>query len=127
MLNNYFNINLPYGISKNDKDEWMSFNRTFLPIGFNSNDLNFSPGENYLKDVIYTKYIGLTEEVLKELAYNEYSIQRDNTGLIVEILFYNDDPDIMNRIDRTEFFNKYFEKINKLSNLKKQLICKKDV
>ncbi|MCX6232143.1 MAG: hypothetical protein NTZ33_11430 [Bacteroidetes bacterium] len=119
MLNNYFNINLPYGISRNDKGKWMSFNRAYLPVGFNSNDLNLSPGENYLKDAVYTKYVGLTEEALKELACNEFAIQRDNSGLIVEILFYEGDPNLMSQIDRAEFFNKYFEKINKLSKLKK--------
>lgn len=30
MLNNFFRINLPYGIAKNDNDEWMTFNCEYM-------------------------------------------------------------------------------------------------
>lgn len=37
MLENFFRINLPYGMIRNDKNEWMCFNREYMPLGYVSN------------------------------------------------------------------------------------------
>lgn len=41
MLNDFFRINLPYGIAQNNKGEWMAFNREYRPIGFNELSLKW--------------------------------------------------------------------------------------
>jgi len=35
MLGNFFRINMPYGIIRNENGEWMAFNREYMPLGFN--------------------------------------------------------------------------------------------
>jgi hypothetical protein len=35
MLTDFFRINLPYGMQKNEKGEWMFFNREYVPLGWN--------------------------------------------------------------------------------------------
>ncbi len=38
MLSDFFRINLPYGISRTDDNEWFAFNREYLPLGWNDSD-----------------------------------------------------------------------------------------
>jgi hypothetical protein len=37
-LTDFFRINLPYGLKRNDNDEWFCFNREYVPLGWNSKD-----------------------------------------------------------------------------------------
>ena len=39
MINDFLRINLPYGIKKNENNEWAAFNREYLPLDFN--DIRF--------------------------------------------------------------------------------------
>lgn len=91
MLTNFFRINLPYGIARNDNDEWMAFNREYMPLGFNNIDFKEHVGVSYDDKPIYAKYAGLTEKLLLELAFDEEKgIIKDSNGKIKTIFFYND-------------------------------------
>jgi hypothetical protein len=35
MLNNFFRINLPYGIKRGPHNSWAAFNREYMPLGWN--------------------------------------------------------------------------------------------
>lgn len=95
-LNNFFSINLPYGLAINNKGKWTVFNREYMPLGFN--DMNFKtqffPKYNYNELPIYTEYIGLTDAILMKLADNEESkVKRNSEGKITMAFLYNDAND----------------------------------
>jgi hypothetical protein len=109
-LNDFFRINMPYGIKANENKAWTAFNREYLPLGF-----------NYVVDLqspnfIYTKYKGITEKVLSQIAWHaENGIKRDVFGDINMVFFYNDGT---NPQSHPQYWNEYFEKIKKLSTFK---------
>lgn len=117
-LSNFFRINMPYGIEKigkNDwlKDNWFVFNRERMPLGWNSADRTLF--QLYKANLpIYTAYMGLTQKKLLELAYHkERGVFRDPAGKINQILLYDD------RVDRRSggMWTSYFEKIKMLGLL----------
>lgn len=118
MLSDFFRINLPYGIAKNSKGEWMAFNREYMPIGFNNQDSKGDPGTSYADLSIYTKYKGITEKLLTEISDNESDIHRDENGNIIKLFLYNDGTNPMNQSkDKNELWDIYFDKLKKLSKL----------
>lgn len=121
MLNNFFRINLPYGIAKNDNDEWMTFNREYMPIGYNDINYKGHVGHNYNDVPIYTKYKKLTEKVLIEIAHSPDGVQRNDKGEITKVFFYNDASNPVNQSkDKEELWNQYFDKLRKLSKFERQ-------
>lgn len=121
MLNDFFRINMPYGVAKNENNEWVAFNREYLPLGFNDTNLKKRPGEDYQGYPIYTKYKGLTEKLLIKLAWGEKGIIRNEKGEIKTIFFYNDGTNPQNQSkDKVYLWEAYFEKIKTISKLKKQ-------
>lgn len=36
MLDNFFRINLPHGLKRQDRNKWIVFNREYAPLGWNS-------------------------------------------------------------------------------------------
>lgn len=119
MLSDFFRINLPYGIAKNSIGEWMAFNREYLPLGYKDMDLKRDPGTSYSDLPIYTKFNGITDKLLFELAQDESSIQRDENGAIIKVFLYNDGTNPRNQSrDEKELWDTYFEKLKKLSKLK---------
>ncbi|EHO11888.1 hypothetical protein SAMN04488018_11348 [Myroides marinus] len=120
MLNNFFRINLPYGIMKNEKNQWIAFNREYQPLGINQSDFN-SLNEDLIKQLpLYTEYKRLTENKLISLAYGENGIQRDDKGEIYRIYFYNDELNPTGKNASKELWNKYFSIIEEVSKLEKQ-------
>jgi len=117
MLNNFFKINLPYGISKNDKDEWITFNREYQPLGVNEYDFNSLNGDLLNKIPLHTKYKGLTEKKLISLAYSENGIHRNEKGEIWRIYFYNDKLNPTAKNAQKLLWDNYFEKIKEISKL----------
>lgn len=89
----FFRINMPYGISKNENGEWMAFNREYLPLGYSC-----QPNEGYYHVLepkhiglpVYRKFYGLTDSFLLKLAATEKSIRRGEDGKICVVWFYND-------------------------------------
>lgn len=123
MLNNFFRINLPYGIAKNENDEWMVFNREYMPLGFNDQNFKEHVGISYQDKPIYTKFIGLTEKVLIEVAFDPIKgIIRDENGKIKTVFFYNDgsNPTNQGKSSEEKSWNEYFKKLRRLSKLKRK-------
>ena len=123
MLNNFFRINLPYGIAKNENEEWMAFNREYMPLGFNNQEYKEHVGSSYTDKPIYTKFIGLTEKLLLEVAFHpEKGVIRDEKGKIKTIFLYNDgsNPTNMVKSEEENAWNSYFNRLRKLSKLKRK-------
>lgn len=119
MLNDFFRINLPYGIAKNENGEWMAFNREYMPLGYNNHAFKGNPGESFLDIPIYTKYKRVTEKLLTELAHSENGIQRNEKKEIVKVFLYNDRTNPQNQsTEKKSLWDDYFEKVKKLSKLK---------
>lgn len=92
MLSNFFRINMPYGIAKNQNGEWMAFNREYLPLGFTDLKLKGSPGVDYGDLSVYTCYNNVNESILEKLTLlsEGCTVQKDANGNIDRIYFYND-------------------------------------
>lgn len=119
MLNNFFRINFPYGIAKNQNDEWMAFNREYMPLGFNDVSHKQHVGYSYDNIPIYTKYKRLTENFLVDLASSEKYLSKNDKGEIVKVFLYDD---ATNPVSHSEdyLWDNYFKKIKKLSKLEKK-------
>lgn len=103
---------MPYGMEKNDKGEWFTFNREYKPLGWNT--FNHIDYENF---PVHVKYSGLTEAKILKLVGKDYdSIHRDDkTGEIVRFYLYDD---VSNPTESLKLWDFYFEKIKALSSLK---------
>nr|WP_319265223.1 hypothetical protein [uncultured Draconibacterium sp.] len=120
MLSDFFRINLPYGIAKNRNNEWMAFNREYLPLGFNNENYREAPGENYTNLPVYTKYKQVPEHLLLELADEKHAVQRDKNGEIIRLYLYNDGTNPVNQFERRDdLWKNYFHKLERLSELKR--------
>lgn len=120
MVTDFFRINLPYGIARNDKNEWMAFNREYMPLGYNDTSFKGAPGYDFQDKPIYTAYKNLTEKLLLELANKPTSIDRDENNKIKRVYFYDDGTNPVNSMkDKPELWQRYFEKLKKLSQLQR--------
>ncbi|OAV72490.1 hypothetical protein Barb6_01076 [Bacteroidales bacterium Barb6] len=109
----FFRINLPYGMQRNEKGQWIIFNRRYKPLGYNQNVWS----ENYFADLpIHTAYKGLTEKVLLSIAAKDgKAIKRDEKGQICSVWLYNDATNPMN--DSSQW-KTYWSKLEILAKLK---------
>ena len=106
-LNNFFSINMPYGMMNNDRGEWAVFNREYMPLGINVHD--FKRQEEFA----YVKYPKLTTAVLEKLGYSdEYGVNKEGEGR--KIFFYNDSN---NPTLNSKNWDLYFKKLKILSNI----------
>lgn len=112
-LSDFFRINLPYGIKKNDSGEWMAFNREYLPLGCNDTGKGIdSKGEESANEMsLYTKYKGLTEAAITKIC-SPSLIQRDEKGEIFRAFFYND---ATNPQSNPGHWDNYFKQIKDFS------------
>ncbi|AQX90691.1 hypothetical protein [Elizabethkingia anophelis] len=122
MLNNFFHINLPYGIARNTNGEWIAFNREYMPLGFNDYNFKGEVEEDYSDKPIYTKYKGITEKFLNEIAFDqERGIIRDDQNSIKRVFLY--DGSVNPSLTKSEIhWDSYFEKIKKLSKLQIEML-----
>ncbi len=109
-LGDFFRINMPYGMQKNENGEWFVYNREYKPLGWNTyEDVN---PKGY---PVFTKYKGLTEAKLIKLACPmEDTFRRDESSVINQIWFYSDGTNPKNN---PKYWESYFEKIKLLSSL----------
>jgi hypothetical protein len=119
MINDFFRINLPYGIGCNKNGEWMAFNREYMPLGYNDISLKRGghPRDSFNELPIYTKYRKFTDKFLLSLADDEKSITRDADGKIVTVYLYSDKTVPVTLKNDINLWNRYFDKIRKLSEL----------
>jgi len=118
MLNNFFRINLPYGIAKSEDGEWMAFNREYMPLGFNDLSFKEHPGYSYKDIPIYTKYKRLTDNFLVDLVGSEKLLGRNESGEIMKVFFYDDSTNPVSN-SKDQLWESYFKKIQKLSKMEK--------
>ena len=116
MLSNFFRINLPYGMRRNEKNEWYCFNREYKPLGFNQAHMHYQ----FVDYPIFTLYRGITEQKLLEIAGDETRISRDDKGIIQALWFYDDSSNPTNRSgpDSGKLWADYFNRIHQVSLLK---------
>lgn len=94
-----------------------------MPLGFNDQNFKEHVGISYQDKPIYTKFIGLTEKVLIEVAFDPIKgIIRDENGEIKTVFFYNDgsNPTNQDKSSEEKSWNEYFKKLRRLSKLKRK-------
>lgn len=118
-LSNFFNINLPYGIRRNSNNEWMAFNREYMPLGWNTTDykMNIHNDEHYTDNPVYSTYKAITDKKLLDIAGSGDSVRYDENNKINVIYLYDDKT---NPSYSPEYWKLYFDKIKKLSVLIKK-------
>lgn len=124
-LTDFFRINLPYGIAKNENGHWMAFNREYLPIGFTEEGAKRNFNINSLSEYpIHTFYKGMTDDFLLKLGRGgEESITRKEGGEIITVFLYNDRTNPRNQPnDKPVLWNSYFEKLKLLSGKERKQI-----
>jgi hypothetical protein len=102
-LSDFFRINLPYGIERNDKGEWTAFNREYEPLGANTKKED--------REFIYTKYVNVTEKLLHKVAEGN-SFNCNDKKELIRIWLYNDDT---NPASNPEHWKDYMKKLKLLS------------
>jgi hypothetical protein len=115
-LFNFFRINMPYGIKKNNDETWFAFNREYVPIGWNSKENAESIATNskpYESLPIHTKYKGLTDEALLKIIKNKELINFNESGQITSVHFYNDRS---NPSNKEGDWASYFDIIKAIAN-----------
>ncbi len=116
MLNNFFTINLPYGIARTESGEWMAFNREYLPLGFSDESLKALPGYSYTLLPVYCRYKNISEVELAKLAGSDSQILRNEHGEIVRVILYDSATNPANQPEDTPtLWKKYFDKLKVLS------------
>ena len=114
--NNFFEINMPYGIEKNNKGEWFAFNRLYSPIGWNksNNREHYLSDDSHIKIPIWTKYENATEIILKQLLDEISEEQYDSDGKIKKIYLYGYET---NPTSNSDCWDTYMNKLKILSKL----------
>ena len=114
-LFDFFRVNLPYGLKKNSKKEWIAFNREYMPLGWNttSKQENIYSESSYSELPVYTTYRALTDKKIASII-DEKQIRRNEDGTIHMFFLYNDS---INPVDTPAYWDLYFQKIKVLSKL----------
>ena len=111
-MTDFFRINMPYGMQRNNKGEWTFFNREYTALG------NCSRESITQDSSFYCKYTGITDNFLESIA-EQNSVERNEKGEITRIWFYNDSTTPA-RIDiNDEMWSRYTDKLKKLCKLKR--------
>lgn len=121
MLNNFFRINLPYGL-KEENGTWKCFNREYFPLGFNalSTMKKVSDTQSDIKDCILTPYKNLDEKLILFIVDNDSNrIHRNDEGRIDQFFLYQDATNPFNSTgqQRQELWDLYCEKLQYLAEL----------
>ena len=111
MLNNFFRINMPYGIRRGPEGSWSAFNRDKMPLGWNHYLHGNEPSSLYTEYPIYVKYRFRPEAFVKK--YDLY-FKRDEENNISIIFFYNDGNIPCNNSSKL-YWDRYFDIIKDLS------------
>ena len=113
-LNNFFRINLPYGIKRDHNGHWAAFNREYKPLG------NNDPFEHIgQEEFIHTNYGKLSDRFLMDLADDPTAIQMDENNIITKVFLYDDATNPSNHLkNETELWERYFNKLRLLSRQK---------
>lgn len=113
MTTDFLRMNLPYGMQKNEKGQWMFFNRQYKPLGCATTDVIAD------KDLVdfYADYPKMDDAFLTSLG--EFgSIDRNAEGEINRVWFYKDAtvPSV-GKLDEVRW-NNYIGKLKLLVSLR---------
>ena len=78
-LKDFFRVNMPYGMKKNSENNWMAFNREYVPIGW----CRETPKESirnvdaYNSYPIHSAYKKLTEKKIESIIKDKDLIHRN--------------------------------------------------
>ena len=113
-LDNFFKINLPYGVRGSKKKGWFAFNREYKPLGFNKCSL----GDQVKYDdyPIFTKYKRMNSSIIKKISEMEGSIVQESEDETV--LFLYDDGNNPSNTGKERDWKLYFKKLKMLATLK---------
>ena len=90
-INDFFRINMPYGIRKDNNGRWVAFNREYLPIGWNKakSEIRIDSADTLEHIPVFTRYKELTHsEVAKVIKDIDLLHIVDNE--LKTIYFYGD-------------------------------------
>lgn len=111
-LTDFFRINMPYGIVKNEKGQWAAYNREYLPLGMTDETrpriTDFSANQEH-----FSTYQGMTEEFLFSLLGKDCVLKRNEYMAINQLFFYKN-GDIL----QTDELDSYFKRLKELSKRK---------
>lgn len=111
-LSDFLSINFPYGMKKNDQNEWHVYNREYMPLGFNIYDNQIQMNVSH---VLYTKFRRLTDKTIFDLLdNNEELIKRNQLQEIIEFWLYSDQS---NPKLNEKYWNDYSQKLRTLGAL----------
>lgn len=119
-LNNFFAINLPYGIERNEQGEWVAFNREYSPLGYSEkSSLTIEDEIKKTNAPLYCKYNRITEQTLLKLAIKgEESVRRDEEGNIKRIWLYDDSTNPNHSANKLiNHYAEYWKKLEILAKL----------
>lgn len=119
MLSDFFRINFPYGLMRNENGEWTAFNRDYLPLGHNRKPDTFLPDEEYLKLFQFTKYSRMTDRFLLKVALSPDNIKLDESGKICKIWFYDDSTNPVSHNLKSNW-SSYWERVEAVAKLSKK-------
>ena len=121
-LSDFFRINLPYGIARNDVGEWIAFNREYKPLGFNDDFDDEHDVHRHTDLPLYTFYAGISEKFLLSVGWNEdEAIVRNKDGEIIKVYLYNDRLNPRNQaVDNPVLWQQYFDKLRLLSGMERK-------
>lgn len=118
-LTNFFRINFPYGISKNENGDWIAFNREYMPLGFSDTKTTKDLTIGYLDIPIGSNYSGLNDKFISALVNEPKDIQKNDSGEIVRFFLYDDGSNPCNS-DNKSSWDSYFLKLKKLGLLNRK-------
>jgi hypothetical protein len=108
-LNDFFSMNLPYGMMKGNDGGWTLFNRDYQPLSERQKGIT----EDNKDSFTYTHFKRLSEKVLLEIADK---VERDKNEEIERVWLYSSTTNPM-LTKKIEHWNSYFSKIERLSKL----------
>ena len=103
-LKEFRSICLPYCLQKQDDGSYITLNREYKPLGFNSEDW-----VDYSKYPIATKYKGLTKQKISKISFNGNKDEK--------IIFLYNDACIPTK--KTKAMKSYLERLAILAKLKR--------
>jgi hypothetical protein len=89
-LESFLSINMPYGLRRNEKGEWATFNREYMQLGMGNivDKMSINYPNHFENQFIYVKYKDLTETMLEYLGAS-YDLYRDANGKICELRLFH--------------------------------------
>jgi len=111
MLDNFFKVNMPYGMMRNADGAWFTFNREYMPLGWNKADQKSRESA----PVVYVKYPGLTDQRILSIVPDLKYVQRDPTGQIERFYLYTNSVFPFRSEDN---WNTYMKALQRLADYK---------